>query len=129
MPRVIQPVTMWFDLKNDPDGGRLEIQSLSPDQVAEIEDQVVTVRRYWDMETEREVPERRINTNQDKRLTFAAAVVGWENFFNEDGEPMDCTEANKQKWAMDKGIWAQFVEFFAIVQKKAGELRGKSRTT
>jgi len=40
--RIVKTDARWFDIPNDPDGGRLKIKSLSPGETSDIFDKVFT---------------------------------------------------------------------------------------
>ena len=106
MPKIAKRRTMWFDMPDDPVKGRIEVAHLTAGDVAEIRDQSMTLRNVFDAESGKPVSEQRIDLALDRQLTVCAAVRGWENFMDEGGRQMPCTDENKRLWAREDGFMA-----------------------
>ena len=95
--RITKAEERWFDVPNDPDGGRLKIKHLTPGETADIFDKVFTQEiNYKKGKKGKFEPSFSHNTNKklDRELTLTRAVVGWENFYDREGKSLECTKEN-----------------------------------
>ena len=115
---------MWFDMPDDPLKGRVEILHLTGGDIAEIRDQAWEVRNVFDKDSETGFrSEQKYYPGRDRQLTVCAAVVGWENFVDEVGKAMACTEENKKLWAREDG----FMRFVNESRAALAEIVAKER--
>jgi len=100
MPKFYQPVKEWFDLEDDPMGGRILLRHLEPHEIEEIAAACTrTVNRLSGSGEFERVQE--VDLAADRQMTVVACVEEWEKFSGQDDEPLECTVENKKKWAMD----------------------------
>ena len=107
MPRLTVKKSVWFDMPNDPDKGRVEITHLSNATKAAIRQKVVKTRQVLNPVTQMIEQETLVDEILDRQLTINAAVTNWENFLDDKGEPMKCTKQNKFIWACDTDFMRQ----------------------
>lgn len=110
---------MWFDYPDDPDGGRVEIQNLDESDIAAITAKSFTNRTAYNEELKRPLQEQQYSALVDRQETVVRAVVNWENFFDQVGKLMKCSEAAKRKWACSNDFMAFVNEKRAIVEEAA----------
>lgn len=98
MPRITKITERWFDWETDPDKGRVKIKNLSPGELDEINDESFSQDiSYKSGKGKKIEPVIKSNNNQKafRELPIQKAVVGWENFYEEDGETiMECNPEN-----------------------------------
>ena len=100
MPKLYKRVTAWFELDDDPMGGRIEVAHLEPHEVSAIVGKCTrTLNRIGMGETPERLQE--LNLELDKQETADMAVVNWENFYGPDDKQLACTSENKRRWALD----------------------------
>jgi len=95
--RIVKTDARWFDIPNDPDGGRLKIKSLSPGETSDIFDKVFTQEvSYKKGKKGKMEPSFSQNTDKalDREMTLKAAVVDWQNFFDHGGAELKFTPDN-----------------------------------
>jgi len=95
--RIIKTTERWFDVPDDPDRGRLKIKHLTPGETSDIFDKVFTQEiRYKKGAKGKFEPAISHNTDKklDRELTLTKSIVDWENFFDKDNNPMECTPEN-----------------------------------
>jgi hypothetical protein len=119
MPRLTEKFTMWFDCPDDPDGGKVEIQHLTDQDIAEIRDKAQTTKLVYDQGKDTPTLETETFPAIDRRETCERAVKNWHNFFDESGQPMPCTRENRRKWA--DAPW-----FMALVNRSLAVVRGEA---
>lgn len=112
MARLTPPKKAWFDVPNDPDKARVEILYLKPGEERDIQDTIELYETSLKPDAEGTL-QREVKINPakgDKRYAYiCAAVVNWEQIFGLDGQPMDCTDANKILLARDDDTFGPFV--------------------
>lgn len=112
MPRLTNVIKDWFDMPDDPDKGRVEIRHLKKGEINDIEDRIERFETLLRTDPDGNL-NREIKVNPAKgaqRYAFlCAAVSGWENFLDLDGEPMPCTDENKIRMARDDEAFGAFV--------------------
>ena len=100
--RILKENTRWFDVPNDPDKGRVKIKHLSPEELADINDQSFKKKiNYKANKGKKEGFTPDIDIKEDpktyRELPVKLAVIDWENFFDKDDKPMDCTPENIER--------------------------------
>lgn len=115
MPKLTKEFRMWFDVPDDPDQGRVEIRHLLGGEVQEIIAGSTELRTlYRNGEAQRE---SRHDLVQDTKRTLSRSIAAWENFKDEAGEQLPCTEANVARYSRED--W--FVGFIAECRRKTAE--------
>lgn len=101
--RITKPTERWFPCPDDPDGGKILIRQLLPGERQDIFDDTMPTKTEYEKvkdkkgnETGDLVPVFTMEQNRaaDRELTLKACVVNWENFFDENGESLECTHEN-----------------------------------
>ncbi len=95
--RIKKQVERWFEVENDPDKSKLLIKHLEPGEITDIMDSVVKQKvTYRDVGKEKAQPEfeQITDTKADREKTILATVKGWENIYDEAGEPLPFNEEN-----------------------------------
>jgi len=99
--RPTELMEQWFELPDDPDGGRIKLRQLSPGDKQDIYDQTLPMVNEFrtDPETGALIPTtiQKINRKLDREITLTKCLVGWENFFDEKGKKLPCTPENVLK--------------------------------
>lgn len=108
MPRLMGKTSMWFDYPDDPDGGKVEVCNLTDQDIAEIGGLANKERTLYDPVSGKGKIETSYSSMVDAQETVVRAVAAWKNFFNADGSEMECSAANKRRWACDTKF-ARFV--------------------
>lgn len=121
MPRLIEKFSMWFDYPDDPDSGKVEIESLTDQDIAAIRAKAQITRVVYDQSKERPVQEHIFDTDIDRRETVERAVKNWSNFFDESGRPMPCTRENRQQWSCS-------IEFVRFVNQCLATVNEEAKT-
>ncbi len=127
MPRLTEKCTMWFDFPDDPDGGRVEIESLSDQDIAAIRAKAQITRVIYDQAKERPVQEHIFDTDIDRRETVERAVKDWENFYDEDGKQMPCTVESRRQWSCSLDFVRFVNQSLAVVNAEAKARAAKKR--
>lgn len=85
----------WFDFEDDPDGGRVKIRELKPSEEQDLwtEAFAYVLDKFPDADQTSSSFMALIN-RKNIEMALVSAVTAWENFFNGDGEPIDCNEEN-----------------------------------
>lgn len=95
--RISKTIERWFEVPNDPDKGELKIRHLTPGETADIFDKVFKQEiKYKKDKKGKLIPSISQDTDKklDRELTLTTAIVDWKNFFDKDGELMECTPEN-----------------------------------
>lgn len=108
MPRQSAEFTMWFDVPDDPDHGRVQVRHLLGGEIQEIVFQAADVREVWDDVKGAARRDTRHDISKSNQLFGNAAVVGWENFLDATGKPIPCNAANKAAYAKE-GWYVPFI--------------------
>ena len=94
MARLTAKVEKFFKIPGDEDGAELKILHLKPGEVNRIE--ADTSRWIGKASGDDFVSELEYDPHGQLRRLRLAAVVGWKNFYGEDGEHLDCNAKNKE---------------------------------
>ena len=95
--RIKRPTERWFPMVGDPDNGTVLIKHLTPGDVQDISDESMPKKYEYDADADGKlIPKMTVgvNTTVQREMTFKACVVGWENFFDEEGNVLECTPGN-----------------------------------
>lgn len=123
---------MWFDYPKDPDKGRVEISNLDDEDIAAITMASMTNRTVYDFDTGKPAREQKYYHIFDRQETVARSVTNWENFYDQDGEQMACTDKAKRSWACNNDFMVFVNTCRAVVEKaavKAVEKKRKNSST
>ena len=95
--RITKSIERWFDVPNDPDKGRLKIRRLQPGEAADISDEVFTPNINYKKDKDGNFEpsfSQAINRKLERELILTKVIVGWENFYDKEGQPLECTPEN-----------------------------------
>lgn len=101
--RITKTEERWFDVPNDPDGGRLKIKHLTPGEEAKnlelVFSQEITYKKTKNKTGKKDkfepIMTQKANPARLVRLNNIMAVTGWEKFYDENGKPLEeCNEKN-----------------------------------
>lgn len=126
MPRLIEKVSMWFDCPDDPDGGKVEVQHLTDQDISEIRTKAQTTKLVYNQAKDAPILETETFPAIDRRETCERAVKNWSNFFDESGRPMPCTAENRRKWA-DTPWFMALVNRSLVVVKEEAQKRAEEK--
>lgn len=99
MPKLIPDFKMWFDVPDDPFKGRVRIRHLQDGEVSDVTSKAYDVQLSYAGEGLPPKREVRHDLSKDANLTLCEAVDAWENFFDLDGNDMECTAENIMEYA------------------------------
>ncbi len=119
MPKLIPVFTMWFDVPDDPLGGRLEIRHLQGGEIRDIVAKSTDLRMVYRQDGVEK--HSRHDLSADGDMALCRTVVAWEKFFGEDDQPLSCTDSNKRLFAKEE--W--FAEFVADCRRDVAEAFAK----
>lgn len=131
MPKVARTHSRWFPVPNDQLNGKVHVRRLKEAEVQAIMDQVndrKVIDRGENTKGERQIEvELRTNTGQAAIKLAVACVLGWENFFDEKDQPLDCTPDNVRLFAMEDGFTAFLKNCREVLTKEAAEAEEEAR--
>lgn len=127
MPRINKTLEQWFDWPNDELGGRILIRHLKEGQVVDIHAKCAATRQTFGTKDKTMEAETHHDLLLERELVAVAAVGAWENFFDDAGTPLECTEANKRLFAREDGFSAQIRDFRDALAKRVEEERTEQR--
>lgn len=96
MARLSAKKEMWYDITGDEDGAKIKILHLTPGDLQKISNE--TSRWVGKSENDKMVSELEYQPLQQLRLTRIAAVVDWDNFYDENGNKMKCSNKNVERY-------------------------------
>ena len=110
--RISRPRDAWFPCPDDPDGGKVLIKYLLPGERQKIFD--ATMPQKIESESGEDGKLKPLlllhpDRETDREMTLKACVVDWENFFDEKGEPLECTHENIMRAADEIEGFVEFV--------------------
>jgi hypothetical protein len=95
--RIRKPDERWFQIENDPDNARVKIKHLTPGEIQDIVDDAYQIETVYVKNEEGKLSPK-MRQNHDRRLdresTLKACIVDWENFYDENGNKLECNEDN-----------------------------------
>jgi hypothetical protein len=95
--RIKRPEERWFQCVDDPDEGSVLIKHLSPGEIQDITDATMPQKiEYSPDEKGNMVPEFSITPDRkiERESIMTSAIKDWKNFFDENGNPIECTKEN-----------------------------------
>ncbi len=113
--KIRKALQVWFDCPNDTDHGKILVRYLKDGDKQELYQEAAKIHvTYIDGK-----PQTTISTDQikDRELTVCRSVVDWQNFFDDQGKPMPCTDENKKRFSREDG----FMAFLAECRRKLEE--------
>jgi len=113
--RITKTEERWFDIPNDLDGGRLKIKHLSPGEITDIFDKVFVQEINYKKGKKGKLEPRfsqKTNKGLDRKLTLTTAIVDWTNFYDLNGELLDCTPDNIMRAAKEIDGFTELVTEF-----------------
>jgi len=81
----------------DPDNAKVLIKHLTPGDVHDISDESMPKKYEYDAdESGKLIPKMTVglNTTVQREMTLEACIKGWENFFDVNGDVLECTPEN-----------------------------------
>lgn len=127
MPTATKKVEAWFDWPGDPDKARVKFSLLTPQDGAEVEEASTKRDTHWNHETQK--TEFHVTTNliTNRKKTALKVTHDWENFFDGNRKPMECTRENVEFWACDSSFYAFLMECQVKLQIIADEQLEEAR--
>lgn len=106
----------WFPVPDDPDKSKFEIKNLLSGDLTYIEDQASqeVVEMVQGEDGEHTVKAKIVaNKKLRNELTVCAAVTGWENVRDADGNLLEYSEENKLRFCRElpQDTWVGFLKF------------------
>lgn len=95
--KITKVTERWFPCPDDPDNGKILIKSLSPGERQDIFDKTMPQKVEYEADDDGNlIPSFSMDSDRalERDLTLKACVVDWESFYDEDGEPLECTPKN-----------------------------------
>lgn len=96
MPRLTAVVDRRFKIPGDADKAELKIKHLKPGEIQRIESD--TTEWLGKNVGEKFSTELKFNPTAQMRALRVAAIVDWKGFFGLDGEALECTPSNINKY-------------------------------
>ena len=117
----------WFDFPNDSDESSFEIKHLLAGEISEIVEKTHS-RRFEFREDKKgkliPVPILETKDLLERELTIIAVVTAWNNFFDPDGKPLDCTNENKLRLCkeLNEEDFKIFMDFITDCRQKLADI-------
>lgn len=93
--KIVKSTEKWFPIPDDPDGAEIQIRHLDPGDYRRIAERTMqSVQTVVDGEV---VFENRFSPTKDASEKTKAAVIGWKNVLDADGNPLKFNKANLEK--------------------------------
>lgn len=113
----------WFDLPGDPDEASFEIKYLLAGEISEIVEKTHSRRFEFREDKKGKLTPMPILETKDlleRELTIIAVVTAWNNFFDPDGKPLDCTNENKHRLCkeLNEEDFKIFLDFITDCREK-----------
>lgn len=96
MARISARRENWFSITGDEDKAKLKIIHLTPGDLQKINND--TSRWVGKRENEEFISELEYAPLEQMRRTRIAAVIDWDGFYDENGNTLKCTTANKERY-------------------------------
>ena len=120
--RIVKSVERWFNIPNDPDGGKLLIKHLTPGEAADIIDQVFVQKIDYKQNDKGKFEPlftQNLDKTKDRELPVIKSVKGWENFFDDNDKVLEFNEENVLKASREiTGFNELVTEFREILSKE-----------
>ena len=112
--RIRKPVEQWFEIPDDPDNGKILLKILSPGESARIMD------RAFDINVTGNGNKTSYDRQIDREMTVKNCILDWKNFFDVDGNELQCTDENKIRAINEiDGFLSFFTECRTDLEKNA----------
>jgi hypothetical protein len=95
--RIRRPTERWFPCDNDPDEGSVLIKHLTPGELQDISNEAMPQEYEYDQDEDgKMIPKLKVGFKSgiSRELTMIACIKDWKNFFDEEGNPLECTPEN-----------------------------------
>ena len=119
--RIRTPRERWFRFDDDPDGGSILIRQLTPGDRQDIFDETIKqeiVYRPSKSGDDEPVVRQSNDLKRDRELTFTRAIIDWKEFYDENGNTLECNEENIMKAVRSiDGFSAAVKRFMADLDK------------
>jgi hypothetical protein len=115
--RISKITDRWFEIPNDPDSGRIKIHHITPGELTDISDQAykqdVIYKPVAGQKGKVEpIITQDVDSALNRKLLLTTAIVDWENFFDREDKPMECTPDNIMRCSREiDGFYALVEEF------------------
>lgn len=96
MARLSAVKEQWFSIPGDEDKATLKIRHLTPGDIQKINND--TSRWLGKHENNEFVSELEYAPMEQLRRMRVAAVIDWTGFFDENGNSLKCSQANKERY-------------------------------
>lgn len=96
--KIVKLKTRVFECEGDKGGGKVSVKHLEPGEVFDIVDAVMSQRVEYIKDKDGQLIPTFISENNpghDREETMVKAIAGWENFYDEDDNVLECTDENK----------------------------------
>ncbi len=111
--RIKKATERWFPCVDDPDGGKVLIRHLSPGERQDVSDKSMPSRIDYEADGDGNMkPIFSIEPNRttERDLIYQKSIVGWEEFFDEDGEQLDYTQDNVLRAIREIEGFSEFID-------------------
>ena len=119
--RIKKTSARWFEIPGDPDGARIKIKHLKPKELSEINDKAFPQKIDYKKSKDGQFEPVIIDKSDGKLyrdLPIIFSVVEWENFYDEKGKDLKCTDENIQRCIDEiEGFSSMVNEFRDIMAK------------
>jgi hypothetical protein len=95
--KLKKPIEEWFPIPDDEDGARVRVKHLSPGDVQDIVDETFKISPEFggDAKGPGDVTVKSsYNQKLEREMTLTRVITGLENFFDEEGKPIERTDEN-----------------------------------
>lgn len=96
MARLSAKKEAWYSITGDEDKAAVKIQHLTPGEVQKINNE--TSRWLGKRENEEFVSELEYAPMEQMRRLRLASIIDWSGFYDENGNTLKCTTANKERY-------------------------------
>lgn len=96
--KIVKSKTRIFECEGDKGGGKVSIKHLEPGEISDIIDDVMSQRVEYTKGKDGQLMPTFISENnprRDREETMVKTIVGWENFYDENNNVLECTDENK----------------------------------
>ncbi len=122
MPQLYKQIKKKFPLENDPNNAFLEIIHLERHETSLIGE--LSTKQVMILVPDGR-PEERVEVDRglDREETSVRSVKSWGGYLDENGDEMECNEANKRFWAHDPEFMATLNKFRRVLAKEVAKQR------
>lgn len=117
MPKITKELSTWFDYPDDPYNGKVHVRLVKEGELSSIRERTSEVKTQFVKEFRQKETVFRLNGT--KEAIAIAAIIGWENFYNEKDEKLECTEGNIRIMCMESGFLDFIDECLSILNDES----------